>query len=136
VTPYAANRRRNVLALAFHADLAHASGRASGVLSAGRFLHDLNVERENHHVLWLKRSYPLRRLLLEVERRWTEAGSLTAGDVFFLQMPELIGALGRLPGPLPEELVRMARNRRRGYLHEAGLPALDDARPAAEDDYY
>src|SRR5207302_3398670 len=45
---YEANRRRHMLALAFHTDLAHAAGRAIGLNHATRFLHDLNVERENH----------------------------------------------------------------------------------------
>src|SRR5262249_39098964 len=46
---YEANRRRHVLALGFHFDLAHAAGRAVGLNHAARFLHDLNLERENHH---------------------------------------------------------------------------------------
>ena len=99
--PYDLNRQRNMLALSFHFDLAHSSGRALGLNHAARFVHDLNVERENHHVLWLKYSYPLRQLVVEIERRLIAAGNLDKGDVFFLQAPELIEAARNLPAPLP-----------------------------------
>jgi len=136
VVPYDLNLRRNLLALSFHFDLAHRSGRALGLNHAARFLHDLNVERENHHVLWLKYSYPLRQLAVEIERRLIAVGSLDKGDVFFLQAPELIAAASNLPAPLPTDLVSMVRNRRKGYLIEARLIG-SDAKPAVpEDDYY
>jgi phosphohistidine swiveling domain-containing protein len=134
--PYQANLQRNLLALGFHFDLAHVSGRAIGLLHAARFLHDLNVERENHHILWLKFSYPLRRLFLELERRLLAADSLEPGDIFFLQAPELIEAARNLPAPLPPDLASKVKNRRRGYLLEARLPATDNTPPTPEDDYY
>jgi hypothetical protein len=134
--PYQANLRRNRLALSVHFDLAHAAGRADGLNMAGRFLHDLNVERENHHVLWLKYSYPLRQLVLEIERRFVALGSLEPGDIFFLQAPELIAATGRLPTPLPPELVQAVKNRRQGYLHEAKLANAAPTELTREDDYY
>src|SRR5262249_16824857 len=133
---YEANRRRHVLALGFHFDLAHAAGRAVGLNHAARFLHDLNLERENHHVLWLKYSYPLRRLFLEIEKRLIGAGSLEAGDVFFLQAPELIDAARNLPKPLPPLLASRVKNRRRAYLWEARLAPQDATPPVPEDDYY
>jgi phosphohistidine swiveling domain-containing protein len=133
---YEANRRRHILALAFHADLAHAAGRAIGMNHAARFLHDLNVERENHHVLWLKYSYPLRRLFVEIEKRLIRAGSLEPGDIFFLQAPELIQAARNLPEPLPLSLIEQVKNRRRGYLWEARLIPREGTPPVAEDDYY
>jgi phosphohistidine swiveling domain-containing protein len=136
--PYEENLRRNLLALSFHFDLAHASGRAEGLHHAARFLHDLNVERENHHVLWLKHSYPLRGLVLEIERRLVEAGSLSPGDVFFLQAPELIEAAQRLPQGLPSEITSRVRNRRAGFLREARLPlpeGLERLEVREEDDY-
>jgi hypothetical protein len=136
VMPYKLNLQRNILALSFHFDLAHSSGRALGLNYAARFVHDLNVERENHHLLWLKYSYPLRQLVVEIERRLVAAGSLDKGDVFFLQAPELIEAARNLPAPLTPDLVSKAKNRRRGYLIEARL-ANADAEPALpEDDYY
>jgi phosphohistidine swiveling domain-containing protein len=136
VMPYELNRQRNILALSFHFDLAHSSGRALGLNHAARFVHDLNVERENHHLLWLKYSYPLRQLVIEIERRLIAAGSLDKGDVFFLQAPELIEAARNLPAPLPSDLVSKVKNRRRGYLIEARL-VDSDAEPALpEDDYY
>jgi hypothetical protein len=134
--PYEANLRRNLLALGLHFDLAHATGRAAGLNHAVRFLHDLNVERENHHVLWLKYSYPLRRLFVEIERRLVAVGCLAAGDVFFLQAPELIEAARHLPAPLPADVVARLKNRRRGYLWEARLAPADTTPPVAEDDYY
>ena len=136
VMPYEKNLRRNLLALSFHFDLAHSSGRALGLNHAARFLHDLNVERENHHILWLKYSYPLRQLAVEIERRLIAAGSLEKGDVFFIQAPELIEAARRLPAPLPSDLVSKVKNRRRGYLIEARLIGLDKEPALAEDDYY
>jgi phosphohistidine swiveling domain-containing protein len=136
VVPYADNLRRNLLALGFHVDLAHASGRALGLNHAARFLHDLNVERENHHVLWLKYSYALRRVCLELERRLVALGSLEPGDIFFLQAPELIAAAADLPAPLPAELVARVKNRRLGFLHETRLAVVDADRLVEEDDYF
>ena len=129
VMPYELNLQRNILALSFHFDLAHGSSRALGLNHAARFAHDLNVERENHHVLWLKYSYPLRQLVVEIERRLIAAGSLEKGDIFFLQAPELIEAARDLPAPLPSDLVSKVKNRRRGYVIEARLIGLD-AEPA------
>jgi phosphohistidine swiveling domain-containing protein len=134
--PYGENLRRNLFALSFHFDLAQASGRAETFNRMARFLHDLNVERENHHVLWLKFSYPLRRLILEVEKRLVEIGSIDPGDVFFLQAPELIDAASKLPEALPMELVARVKNRRAGYLLEARLAATGSPPASAEDDYY
>ena len=136
VVPYELNLQRNMLALSFHFDLAHSSRRALGLNHAARFVHDLNVERENHHVLWLKYSYPLRQLAVEIERRLIAAGSLEKGDVFFLQAPELIDAARKLPSPLPPDLIAKVKNRRRGYLIEARLIASDAEPASAEDDYY
>lgn len=132
---YAENRRRNLFALAFHSDLAEAAGRRGALNHAVRFLHDLNVERENHHVLWLKYSYPLRRLFLEIQRRLIELGSLADGDIWFLQTPELLAAARNLPEPLPAEVVARVRNRRRGFEVEARF-SDDDPGVTAEDDYY
>ena len=136
VMPYELNRQRNILALSFHFDLAHSSGRALGLNHAARFVHDLNVERENHHVLWLKYSYPLRQLVVELERRLIAADSLEKGDVFFLQAPEMIEAARNLPAPLPPDLVAKMKNRRRGYLVEARLVGSDAEPALPEDDYY
>ncbi len=133
---YEANLKRNLLALGFHAALAQTAQRFEGMNHAVRFLHDLNVERENHHVLWLKYSYPLRRLFLEIERRLIEIGSLSSGDVFFLEAPELIEAARNLPAKLDDDLVARIKNRRQGYLHEARLERNADVAIAEEDDYY
>jgi phosphohistidine swiveling domain-containing protein len=136
VMPYERNLQRNMLALSFHFDLAHSSGRALALNHAARFVHDLNVERENHHVLWLRYSYPLRQLAVEIERRLIAAGSLDKGDVFFLQAPELIEAARNLPAPLPPDLVSKVKNRRKGYLIEARLIGPDAEPALPEDDYY
>jgi hypothetical protein len=100
----------------------------------GRFLHDLNVEREDHHVLWLKYSYPLRRLVVEVERRLVAAGGFEPGLVFFLQAPELLAAAAALPAPIDPALAAVARNRRLGFRSEARL-AGGDGGFHDEDDY-
>ena len=134
--PYAGNLRRQLVALGFHSDLARGFGRARALNHHTRFLHDLNVERENHHVLWLKDSYPLRRVVLEIQRRLVEAGSLRPGDVFFLQAPELLEAAARLPDPLPEEVAARARNRRTGFEREAKLAGPESPEPLREGDYY
>lgn len=135
--PYEENRRQNRLALAFHADLAERAGRGELLRHGVRFLQDLNVERENHHVLWLEYSYPLRRVVREMERRLIDAGShLEEGLAFFLQMPELLDAVEALPQPLPDELGERAMARRRAYRHEAHLEQVDPDALVAEDDYY
>jgi hypothetical protein len=136
VMAYEHNLQRNIFALSFHFDLAHRSGRALGLNHAARFLHDLNVERENHHLLWLKYSYCLRQLAVEIERRLIAARSLEKGDIFFLQAPELIEAARNLPAPLPPELVARVKNRRRGYLIEARLIEAKGKPAMPEDDYY
>lgn len=132
---YEENRRRNLLAVAFHTDLARASGRVDAFATAARFLHDLNVERENHHLLWLKFSYPLRLLIVELGRRLAEVSPLYPEDVFFLQAPELLAAVRALPKPPTDALVRRVKNRRAGYRYEArladGIAPVED-----EDDYY
>jgi hypothetical protein len=122
--------------VAFHCDLSLPNERALDLNNAVRFLHDLNVERENHHLLWLKYSYPLRRLAVEVERRLLNAGSLERGDIFFMQAPELIWAVRRLPSPLPDDVVALVRNRRVGFLKEARMDREGDREPVDEDDYY
>jgi phosphohistidine swiveling domain-containing protein len=138
LSPYEANLRRNLLALSFHTDLALLQDpeRAVALNHHARFLHDLNVERENHHILWLKYSYPLRRLFLEVERRLVVAGSLDPGDVFFLQAPELLDAAANLPSGLPDDLVARVKNRRAGFEFEARLAPEGSAEADPEDDYY
>lgn len=133
---YEENRRRNLLALAFHADLARDSGRAEAFTMAARFLHDLNVERENHHVLWLKYSYPLRQLVVELGRRISAVSELAPAEVFFLQAPELLDIATSLPQAPPDDLVVRVKNRRAGYLREAKLSESFAAEPVTEDDYY
>ena len=99
--PYRDNLERNLFGLGFHADLARGSGRRRELAYAGRMLHDLNVERENHHVLWLRYSYPLRRVFLELERRLIDLGAIEPGDIWFFEAPELIAIADRLP-TMPE----------------------------------
>jgi len=134
-SPYRENLRRNLFAVGFHLDMAHATGRAEALNRMARFIHDLNVERENHHLLWLKYSHPLRRTFLELERRWVAVGSLEPGDVFFLQAPELIENARRLPATLPPDVIATVRNRRRGFLLEAKLIPGEGPPARDEDDY-
>jgi hypothetical protein len=133
---YDANLARNRFALAVHTDLALDPGRRVVLQHGVRFLQDLNVERENHHVLWLKHSYPLRQLMLEIERRLAPHADLPPGSVFFLQAPELIAALQALPDLPSPDLVARAASRRRGYRHETHFDRVDDTTLAEEDDYF
>jgi hypothetical protein len=132
--PYEDNRAKGMVALGFHLGLAAETDRAEPLARMGRFLHDLNVERENHHVLWLKYSYPLRRVIVEVERRLVDAGGFEPGLVFFLQAPELLAAAAALPAPIDPVVASRARNRRAGFLSEAKLAGGGDAFDD-EDDY-
>jgi pyruvate,water dikinase len=133
---YAENLAQNLLATSFHFDLAEATGRARELHHAIRFLQDLRLERENHHLMWLRCSHGFRRLAVEIERRLVATGSLAPGDVFFLQMPELLDAAASLPAPLDEALIAKVKSRRAGYLREARLPPVAEIEPRDEDDYY
>lgn len=133
---YGENRRRNRFATSIHAGLLADQSQRGTFVHAARFLQDLSMERENHHVLWLRYSYALRQLVVEVERRLVRGGSLQPGEVFFLQAPELLTALADLTVPLPRDLKDKVRNRRRGYLLETRLDEIDSVTVAAEDDYY
>ena len=133
---YAENRKRNLTALSMHADLAEDSGLAVLLNHAVRFFHDMSVERENHHVLWLKYSYPLRRLFLEVERRLVATGSIDPGDIWFMQVPELLFVVGDLSRPLDHALVDRVKNRRRGFEFEAKLTSPQSPPTVFEDDYF
>ncbi|MBT8207382.1 MAG: hypothetical protein KJO18_03840, partial [Acidimicrobiia bacterium] len=131
---YKSNLRRNRWATALHVEMAAAAGRSDALHHAIRFLQDLNMERENHHILWLKYSYPLRCLVVEIERRL--APDLSHNDVFFLQAPELLTATAALPDRLSPDLIELVRNRRRAYMHETKFAEVDPSSIAAEDDYY
>lgn len=133
---YQENLRRNLLGIGFHADLARASGRHRELAFAVRNLHDLNVERENHHVLWLKYSYPLRRVFLEMERRFLDRGVIEPGDIWFFEAPELVDLAADLAAMPDGELVAVVRNRRRGFEHEARFTAGAETPAVDEDDYY
>jgi len=61
--PYELNLQRNMLALSFHFDLAHSSGRALGLNHAGAFRPRSECRKREPHVLWLKYSYLLRQLV-------------------------------------------------------------------------
>ena len=87
-------------------------------------------------MLWLKYSYPLRQLVVEIERRLIAVGSLDKGDIFFMQAPELIEAARQLPAALPADLIFRVKNRRRGYLIEARMASSNEQPPLPEDDYY
>lgn len=135
---YAANRSRALLALSLHFDLALGRGDPARLVHAVGFGHGLERDRENHHVVWLKASYPFRKLCLEWERRLREVSPLEAGDVFFLEIPEALAAVESLPRPLDEATLRRLRNRRRAYHQELRLKRGEAGgeKPEEEDDYY
>ncbi len=134
--PYAENLARNLFATSFWGDLAGTAGATEKLQHAIRFLQDMRFERENHHLMWLRCSHGLRRLLLEIERRLVAVGGFRPGDVFFLQLPELLAAAKALPAPIDGALAARARARRAGYRFEAKLSKDDDVSPVEEDDYY
>jgi len=125
------------LAASVHFELAHLSGDPVRLAYAIRFNRELVLERENHHIAWLKHSYPLRRLWLEWERRLAEQSPLQARDIFFLKAPEILEAIDRLPEGISDELLKKIRNRRRAYCTEMRLSDEEVAGPIErEDDYY
>ena len=135
---YEANALRGRLALAFHLDLVeHRGGDAERLAYAVGYNHRLAMERENHHVVWLRSSYRFRRLVLECERRLAEHAELLPGDVFFFELPELLEAVEALPEPPPSEVLERIHNRRLAYHREARLedPSGLAGEPGPEPDY-
>ena len=140
---YQANAEAAKLALSVHFDLAHlglghGGGEPQRFAHAVGFGHWLAIEREDHHIVWLESSYPVRKLCLEWQRRLAESADLRAGDIFFLEAPEILSAVGDLPTGLPADLLARLRNRRRGYEREMALKAGTEASDqiAGEEDYY
>jgi phosphohistidine swiveling domain-containing protein len=135
---HAANAARGRFALAFHMDLAASAGEAGRLVYAVGWNHRLALERENHHIVWLRASYRFRELVLECERRLREAcATMLPADAFFFELPELLDAVEALPAPPPAEHLSRVRNRRLAYLREARLqdPGGVSGSPEPEPDY-
>lgn len=131
---YPGNARRARLALAALTNLAASQADRERMIYAVGYGHSLVMERENHHVVWLRESYPFRALCLEWERRLAQVCAWQQGDIFFLEAPEALALVAALPSaPAPQVLARL-RNRRAAYERETRL-RTDGEAPLPEDDY-
>jgi len=147
---YAGNARSNLLALSLHFDLTHGISDPKKWVHAVRYGQALSADRENHHVVWLKCSYPFRKLCLEWERRLKERvqGSgfrvqeikepMRAKDIFFMEVPEILEAIEALPNPLNADFLAKVHNRRAAYHRELKLKIAGEPtpEPVEERDYY
>jgi phosphohistidine swiveling domain-containing protein len=130
-----ANHAQFELALALHFDLARVLGVSEKLVYAVKYARALAIDRENHHVVWLRASYRLRKLLQEWER---QLGGLQHKDIFFLQPWEILETVTALPQPISEDLLARLRNRRTAYETEIQLKVSKESnrKPHPEEDYY
>jgi hypothetical protein len=135
---YESNRTQAELALALHFDLARVTESSEKLVYAVKYGRALAIDRENHHIIWLRTSYRLRKLLMELERRLGEQSQLKRRDIFFMQPWEILDAVVALPEPLSEAFLQRIRNRRAAYEQEIRLKAGEDSSAAIqpEEDYY
>lgn len=134
---YAMNRESSSLALSVHFDLARESRNSAKLLYAVKYSRALAIDRENHHIVWLRASYRLRRLLSLWERSIRQKAELEDRDIFFMQPWEILDSIeGR--GRIPSDLVRKIRNRRVAYEQAVQLKSAPDVQvtPDREVDYY
>jgi hypothetical protein len=135
---YESNRTQAELALALHFDLARVTESSEKLVYAIKYGRALAIDRENHHIVWLRTSYRLRKLLMELERRLGKQRQLKRRDIFFMQPWEILDAVAALPEPLSEAFLQRIRNRRAAYEQEIRLKAGEDSSVAIqpEEDYY
>jgi hypothetical protein len=135
---YESNRTQAELALALHFDLARVTESSEKLVYAVKYGRALAIDRENLHIVWLRTSYRLRKLLMELERRLGEQSQLKRRDIFFMQPWEILDAVVALPEPLSEAFLQRIRNRRAAYEQEIRLKAGEDSSAAIqpEEDYY
>lgn len=135
---YHTNQEQANLALALHVDLGRLSGSLEQVVYGVKYGRALAIDRENHHIVWLRASYKLRQLLLEWERRLAAHAPLKERDIFFMQPWEILNAAAALPQPLDNHLIILIRNRRAAYEQEIQLKAgqLSTVVPQPEQDYF
>jgi hypothetical protein len=98
----------------------------------------LAIDRENHHIVWLRTSYRIRKLLLEWERQLSQGSDLRHRDIFFMQPWEILDAVAVQPQPISAELLGCIRNRRVAYEKEVQLKVGKQTglEPQPEADYY
>jgi hypothetical protein len=135
---YESNKARAEFALALHFDLARQFGSEERLVYAVKYGRALAIDRENHHIVWLRASYRLRKQLLEWERRLAPSVSLPSGFIFFMQPWEILDAVQALPVPIGAELRQRIRSRRAVYESEIQLTAGRQAERITyeEEDYY
>ncbi len=132
------NRRSSMLALALHYDLSRGRNECAKLVYGIKYGRALAIDRENHHIVWLKTSYRLRQLLLEWEGQLGAHSEIQHRDIFFLQPWEIIEAVSDLPRPMSNDLLAKVRNRRAAYEHEIQLKAGKGSTVTLqkEQDYY
>jgi phosphohistidine swiveling domain-containing protein len=135
---YGANHSQAELALALHFDLARQTGSPEQLVYAVKYGRALAIDRENHHIVWLRTSYRIRKLLLEWERQLSQGSDLRHRDIFFMQPWEILDAVAVQPQPISAELLGCIRNRRVAYEKEVQLKVGKQTglEPQPEADYY
>jgi hypothetical protein len=135
---YEVNKTQADLALALHFDLARVTGASEKIVYGVKYGRALAIDRENHHIVWLRASYRLRKMLIEWERRLREHNDLQYRDIFFLTPWEILDAVAARSQPMPEQLLARLRNRRVAYEREIQLKTGRESTriPQSEEDYY
>ncbi len=95
----------------------------------------LHVERENHHIIWVRNVDTMRTIVLQVAEHLHRNGRLTTHeDVFFLYLPEIFSMCENYDAVGADVIA----NRKRAFLQEARQSRSDRTGepPHAEEDYY
>jgi phosphohistidine swiveling domain-containing protein len=135
---YEVNKARQELALALHFDLARQLGTEEKLVYAVKYGRALTIDRENHHIVWLRTSYRLRKLLMEWERRLAQSNRMAPRFIFFMQPWEILDALAAIPEPIHEDLHTQIESRREVFERENQLKVENKTENIAfrEPDYY
>lgn len=135
---YEVNKAQAALALALHFDLGRITGTSEKIIYCVKYGRALAIDRENHHIVWLRTSYRLRQMLMEWERRLQDQNDLLHRDIFFMTPWEIIDTIPGKSQPMPAELLARVRNRRAAYEREIQLKAgrVTPVEPEPEEDYF
>jgi phosphohistidine swiveling domain-containing protein len=69
------------------------------------------IERENHHIIWIRNTGAIRLLLLEIADRLINKGIIKEyKEIFFIQIPEIFDLLNNNDIPEIEELIKNRKN--------------------------
>jgi len=109
-----------------------------------RYLHlvqlgvKLHIEREDHHVIWVRNVDIMRKIVIRLAYHLKEAGLLDQEeDIFFLQLPEIL-TLCQNPKTALCDATELIPNRRAAFLIESKHfdRVKRDAVAECEEDYY